>query len=60
MFSCRTRGFCPSFHAKRLLELPAALSHQTNLSGGCYCAEEARCHRSMLKALLQEHGADLA
>jgi uncharacterized protein YeaO (DUF488 family) len=46
--------------AGRLLGLLAALSHQTNLSVGCYCAEEARCHRSVLKALLHEHGASLA
>jgi uncharacterized protein YeaO (DUF488 family) len=46
--------------ASRLLGLLAALSHQTDFSVGCYCAEEARCHRSVLKALLQERGADLA
>ncbi len=45
--------------AARLLSLLAAISHQTNLSVGCYCAEEARCHRSVLKALLKEHGAEL-
>ncbi len=46
--------------AARLLALLAALSHQTNLSVGCYCADEARCHRSVLKALLLERGANLA
>ncbi len=46
--------------AARLLALLAAFSHQTNLSVGCYCAEETRCHRSVLKALLLEHGAKLA
>jgi len=46
--------------AARLLVLLAALSHQTSFSVGCYCAEEARCHRSVLKALLLEHGTDLA
>src|SRR5512144_872994 len=45
--------------AARLLALLAALSHQTNLSVGCYCEDEARCHRSVLKALLLEHGAKL-
>ena len=40
--------------------LVAALSHGTSLSVGCYCAEEARCHRSVLRALLLEHGASLA
>jgi len=46
--------------ATRLLVLLAALSLQTNFSVGCYCAEEARCHRSVLKTLLLEHGADVA
>jgi uncharacterized protein YeaO (DUF488 family) len=45
--------------AARLLALLAAFSHQTNLSVGCYCADEARCHRSVLKAILLEHGASL-
>jgi len=44
----------------RLLSLLAALSRQSNLSVGCYCADEARCHRSVLKALLREHDAVLA
>jgi uncharacterized protein YeaO (DUF488 family) len=46
--------------AARLLSLLAALSHQTSFSVGCYCADEARCHRSVLRALLAEHGAKLA
>ena len=46
--------------AARLLDLLAALSRQTNLSVGCYCADESHCHRSVLKVLLEEHGADLA
>ncbi len=45
--------------ASRLLDLLAALSHRTNLAVGCYCADEARCHRSILRALLDERGADL-
>ena len=45
--------------AVRLIELLAALSHQTNLSVGCYCANEARCHRSVLRELLKEHGAEV-
>lgn len=44
----------------RLLELLAALSHDTNLAVGCYCVDERRCHRSVLRALLAEHGARLA
>lgn len=46
--------------AARLLNLLAALSRQTNFAVGCYCEDEARCHRSILKALLAEHGATLA
>ena len=45
--------------AARLLSLLAVLSHHTALSVGCYCEDEARCHRSALGALLAEHGASL-
>ncbi len=41
----------------RILRLLAALSHQSNFAVGCYCADAARCHRSVLRALLEEHGA---
>ncbi len=44
----------------RTLDLLAALSHQTNFSVGCYCADEQHCHRSVLRELLREHGAALA
>ena len=60
VFAKRYRAEMKRPEATRLLALLAALSHQTNLSVGCYCAEEARCHRSVLKALLLERGADLA
>lgn len=43
--------------ASRLLDLLAALSHETSLSVGCYCEREDRCHRSVLRGLLAEHGA---
>jgi uncharacterized protein YeaO (DUF488 family) len=43
----------------RLLDLLAALSHRTNLAVGCYCEHEGRCHRSVLRALLVERGADV-
>jgi uncharacterized protein YeaO (DUF488 family) len=46
--------------AQRLLALLAALSSQTNLSVGCYCEDETRCHRSLLSELLREHGAKIA
>jgi uncharacterized protein YeaO (DUF488 family) len=45
--------------AARLLDLLAALSKTTSLAVGCYCSDEARCHRSVLKALLQDRGARL-
>jgi uncharacterized protein YeaO (DUF488 family) len=45
--------------ARRALDLLAALSHQTNFSIGCYCEDESRCHRSLLRELLAERGADL-
>ncbi len=45
--------------AGRLIGLLAALSKRTNLSVGCYCEDEARCHRSLLRELLREHGAKL-
>lgn len=44
----------------RLLALLAALSRDSDLSVGCYCADESRCHRSVLRELLREHGARLA
>ncbi len=46
--------------AERLLTLLAALSRQTNLSVGCYCEDESHCHRSVLRELLAEHGAQLS
>ena len=45
--------------ARRDLDLFAALSHQTNLSIGCYCRDESRCHRSILKELLEQRGANI-
>ena len=44
---------------QRLIALLAALSSQTDFSVGCYCADETRCHRSLLKELLIEHGAQV-
>lgn len=41
----------------KILDLLAALSHRTDLSIGCYCADESRCHRSILKDLLLQRGA---
>ena len=44
----------------RLLDLLALLSQTTNFSVGCYCEDESRCHRSVLRKLLAERGALLA
>jgi uncharacterized protein YeaO (DUF488 family) len=45
---------------RSILHMLAALSHQANFSVGCYCADEARCHRSVLRALLLDLGAQIA
>jgi uncharacterized protein YeaO (DUF488 family) len=41
----------------RILDLLAALSQRTSFSVGCYCEDESHCHRSVLRSLLEEHGA---
>jgi uncharacterized protein YeaO (DUF488 family) len=46
--------------AARVLDLLAALSRKTNFSLGCYCENEQRCHRSILKQLLAERGAQFS
>ena len=58
-FEKRYRAEMKRPEAARLLALLAAFSHRSNFSVGCYCEQEARCHRSVLKALLLEQGADL-
>jgi uncharacterized protein YeaO (DUF488 family) len=58
-FERRYRAEMKRPEATRLLALLSALSRQTNISVGCYCADEAHCHRSVLKALLLEHGANV-
>ena len=45
--------------ARRDLDLLAAFSHQTNFSVGCYCEDESRCHRSILRELLEKRGANI-
>lgn len=45
--------------AQRLIALLARLSSQTDFSVGCYCQDETHCHRSLLRALLADHGAVL-
>jgi len=46
--------------ARRDLDLLAALSHQTHFSIGCYCEDESRCHRSILRELLEQRGAQVS
>jgi len=58
-FVKRYRAEMASAENRRTLELLAALSHETDFSVGCYCAEESRCHRSVLKELLIANGAQV-
>jgi uncharacterized protein YeaO (DUF488 family) len=44
---------------KQLIELLAKMSHYADFSVGCYCQREDRCHRSVLKTLLEEQGATI-
>ena len=46
--------------AQRLIAVLAALSREANFSVGCYCEDEGRCHRSVLRKLLIQHGARVA
>ncbi|MBL8334542.1 MAG: DUF488 family protein [Rubrivivax sp.] len=59
-FGRRYRAEMAAPDAARSLDLLAALSHGANFSLGCYCADEARCHRGILRSLLDERGARLA
>jgi len=43
----------------RAIDVLAALSRHANFSVGCYCEDESRCHRSILRALLVEKGAEV-
>ena len=45
--------------ASHVLDLLAAMSHQTSFSLGCYCEDENHCHRSVLRELLAQRGADI-
>ena len=58
-FERRYRAEMKESDVGRVLDTLAALSKQTNFSVGCYCENEARCHRSILRVLLSEHGADV-
>lgn len=56
-FGRRYRGEMAKPAPRRLIDLLAALSPQADFSIGCYCADESRCHRSLLRDLLLERGA---
>ena len=60
VFVRKYRAEMASPDSSRTLDLLAALSHHANFSVGCYCTDESRCHRSVLRALLAERGAKLA
>jgi len=59
-FARRYRAEMAEPAASRSLDLLAALSHGADFSVGCYCEDEARCHRSLLRELLAARGAKLA
>jgi uncharacterized protein YeaO (DUF488 family) len=59
VFVKRYRAEMATLDNRRTLDLLAALSHHADFSLGCYCAEEPRCHRSVLRALLTERGANV-
>lgn len=56
-FTRKYRAEMAKPEAAHALDLLAALSHHTDFSVGCYCEDEARCHRSLLRELLQKRGA---
>ena len=58
-FAKRYRAEMATPDNSRILELLAALSHAANFSLGCYCEDESRCHRSVLRQLLHDRGAKL-
>ena len=59
-FAKKYRAEMASPEKNRLIDLLAKLSSGSQFSVGCYCEDESRCHRSLLREILSEHGADLA
>ena len=59
-FTKKYRAEMAEPEAQHALALLATLSAQTNFSVGCYCEDEARCHRSVLRELLKDKGAVVA
>jgi uncharacterized protein YeaO (DUF488 family) len=60
VFVRRYRAEMAAPDKSRLLDLLAAMSREADFSVGCYCADASRCHRSVLRMLLDEHGARVA
>jgi uncharacterized protein YeaO (DUF488 family) len=58
-FSSRYRREMRAPAPRQMIELLARLSHSTHFSVGCYCEDESRCHRSVLRQLLGESGATI-
>jgi uncharacterized protein YeaO (DUF488 family) len=58
-FARRYRAEMAKPDASRLLDALAALSEHANFSLGCYCEDEAHCHRGILRALLRDRGAKI-
>ena len=58
-FAKRYRAEMKKPEPRHALALLATLSHTTNFSVGCYCADESHCHRSLLRDLLTAAGADV-
>ena len=59
-FAAKYRREMSATDPRALLDVLAALSHQAEFSVGCYCMEESRCHRAVLRQLLIERGARVA
>lgn len=58
-FKKRYRAEMKQPAARQAIEMLAKLSHHSNFSVGCYCEDESRCHRALLRQLLIETGADV-
>lgn len=59
-FTRRYRAEMSRPEVSRIWDLLAALSHSSSFSIGCYCQDESRCHRSVMRELLRERGASMA
>jgi uncharacterized protein YeaO (DUF488 family) len=58
-FVKKYRAEMAAAHCRSTIEVLAVLSHQADFSVGCYCIDESRCHRSVLRELLADRGAKL-